>query len=226
MVKVWVLQRGKLKQVEIRKKPKSSEYYYYGKPRDYNLTKKRKKVGRPKKVIKGREIGRRIIKKRIEKPLKEVKIRKGRIPKKKTKKIDKVFEKKVSKTIIKNFLDVPTNEINLKYKPLLKAVLNKKELGDFASDDVLNAMIKQENINKIKWRFEIRADVYDRDGTKVLQMIRGSGGDLMSLKESMRKGVWRGASVDYDLDVGNGYVFKLVNKGNVDRVEVTIIFRS
>lgn len=228
---------------------KVNEYEKVGKIGRLNLYKKKKKTKKVK-VKKGktekrktrkslyftnrkkyfeqkRETGRKIVKRRIEKPKQESIKQKGKITRREQpQKIDKVFEKKISKVVIRDFLNVPTNEVNLQYRSLLKQVMNKKSLGDLASDDVLDAMIKQENINKIKWRFEIRADVYDRDGTKVLQMIKGSNGDLMSLRENMKKGIWRGASVDYDIDCGDGYVFKLLNKGNIDRVEVTIIFRS
>lgn len=165
--------------------------------------------------------------KATKKSLEQQKVAKTNIRRKfQPRKINEVFQKKIAKIEIPDLLNIPTHEINNYYKPLLKQVLNKKSLGDLASESVLNAMVQQDNINKIKWRFEMRSNIYDLDGTLVAQMNKGSGGDLQTLRELTKKGIWRGARVDYDIDLGQGYVYKMNKQGNVARVEVTIIFRS
>lgn len=213
MVKIWINTKQGLKEITIRKKRNKDTY-------EIIKEKKKKKTIKRKitKTISKGEIGKRIIKDKLKEEIKEKKQEKKNIKGIKSQKIGSVFEKKTSKLIIEDILNIPTNEINLKYKELFRKVIYDKDLMDI--------MIQQENINKIKHRFEIRATAYDVDGTIVLEMIKGSGGDLMTLKEKMRKGIWRGASVDYDIDLGDGYIFKIVNKGNINSVKTTIVFRS
>ena len=145
---------------------------------------------------------------------------------KKTKKLNDLFDKKNTKINIKDILKIPTSELKNEYRPLIKNALKGSGLGDFANKEVIEAMIKNENIQKIKWRFDMRAVIYDRSNNKIAEMQKGEGGDLITLKEVMKKGIWKGARIEYNIELDKGYNFQLIKEGNVDRVEVTIVFRS
>lgn len=175
-----------------------------------------------KKPKKG-EAGRKFIKSRIERGAKRE--RKGSKTARPVK-IDRVFKKGITKLTIANILEKPESEINNEYKPIFKKVLNDKGLGDFAQESVLNSMVLQENINKIKWRFDIKAEVYDPNEKKIMEMRKGSDGSLLELKQLTSGRMKEGVSVDYDIDLGKGYLFKMIEKGNIKRIQVTLIFRS
>lgn len=133
-------------------------------------------------------------------------------------KIDAVFNKKiVSKAIIPNILEKETSQINLEYKKVFKNIIKDKQ--------IMEIMINQDNIQKIKHRFEIRAEVYDTNKKKLMEMKRGSGGDLMSLNRMVKNGLPKGTFVRYGIDLGEGYDFKYLNEGVVEKIKVTIVFR-
>ena len=214
MVKILINTKRGLEYINI-KKVKGSDHHVIIRPKGRIYSKPIESTGRliVKKKLQYRK---RVPKKKFERIVR----------KKRPLKIEKVFKKGIAKIVISDILNKSTSEINNQYKPLFRKVLQSKGLGDFAQESILNSMILEENVQKINWRFEIRADVYDPNGNRIMNMTKGTGGDLMTLKKNMTKGIWRGASVDYDIDLGNGYVFKMLQKGNVDRVDVTVIFRS
>lgn len=171
-----------------------------------------------KKIEKARSIGRKIIQGRISKPITKAQQKPQKAQKRKPQKIEGVFRKSTKRIVINDILPMRTNEINLQYKRLFKDIIKDEQM--------MEIMINQENIKKLSWRMEIRANVYDIKGEKIMTMIKGREGDLMSFREAMNKGLWKGASVEYDIDLGEGYNFKMIKKGNVDRVETIVVFRS
>ena len=133
-------------------------------------------------------------------------------------KIDGIFKKKiVSKAVIPNILEKETSQVNLEYRKLFKNIIKDKQIMDI--------MLNQDNIQKIKHRFEIRAEAIDVTNKKLLEMKRGSGGDLMSLNRMVRNGLPKGTFVRYGVDLGEGYDFRFLNEGVVEKIKVTIIFR-
>lgn len=151
----------------------------------------------------------------------------SKVFKRKPRKIEGVFKKSISKITVKNILTTNASELNKEYRRLFKGIIKDEGL--------VNIMIEQSNIEKIKWRFEIKADVYALNGQKIIGISKGSGGDLQELKSLLSGKIWRGQNIenDYESDIKialeqKGYIVEFLNaKGeSVDRVDVRIIMRG
>ncbi len=171
-----------------------------------------------------REIGRKVLKARLERPVYKPKVKRiTAIRRKRPRKIEGAFKRAVSKVVIADILPIATSQINNEYKRLFGGIIRDK--------DILDIMITEENIQKIKHRFEIRANIYGLRGEKLAEISKGEGGSLMELKSLMEGKIWKGELLDYPEDprspvIGGGYTYTFLQKGNVDRVETIVVFRS
>lgn len=216
---IWRVWRQKL--------GKKRKYYGISKQEELlNLRSQRhiRGVRRPvKKRVRG-EIGRKVLKARLEKRILKPKVKRFKVKRvRRPQKIEGVFKKAISKMVIADILPIATSQINNQYKRLFRNVIRDK--------DIMNLMIVEENIQKIKHRFEIRASIYGLRGEKLAEISKGEGGSLMELRSLMEGKIWKGQNMEgTDMeglkDFGQGYVYHFLQKGNVNRVETVIVFRS
>lgn len=140
--------------------------------------------------------------------------------------LKKAINPGIGKLIIPDMKRFSENEINLQYKKLFKGLVKDEGL--------LNILILQENIVKIKERFDVSMTIYDMNNKKLAEIYKGSGFDLMNAKQAsikLNKGRNVGKTSENPTDKledikSLGWEVEILDSGAIERVETKIIFRN
>lgn len=181
----------------------------------------KRKKDRNKKQIRKKEVKQKKKVKRVVRELKRNIYKKE----KKNVRIDDIIGQGIRQIKVNDINKEGENTINSNYEKLFEYTVKDKEIRKILS--------REENIQKIKWRFETKLKLYDMNNKLLGEAVKGSGGDLQEAKSITKNHLRKGRKIekDYSNDLRielekKGWKFNYIESGNIERVEAQLIFRK
>lgn len=139
--------------------------------------------------------------------------------------IQQAISRGITNTVIKNALKTTRSETERAKKNLLRNLVLDK--------DLLNVLVKTENIQKIKTRLEYRIQLQNANGEKIAETVTFNKTPEQVIQE-LKKGIiiGEGISKGETPKVSNklqnmGYQkLNIYRNGNIDKIKIHIIFRK
>lgn len=139
-------------------------------------------------------------------------------------KINQTLKSGLTSYTIQKISKFPQQDVPKVYKELLRPLV--------ADEDILNLLIQDQNIQKLKHRFEYQIQVKDKQEQKLAQIWHIGKKTLREVLTELNNNTEYNELVEDDYDDfgrkirAKGYEYQHKMTGNLHRLKMTIIFRK